>query len=152
RHSSHVAVRIGTKVYLIGGWDSTPKTAGDTDGRFHPEIDVFDLATSTCSTAPERLPDPLRRAFSASVVGDSVVLAGGIAQGGHVRLLANVTRFDPARGTFTDLAALPFPTFAPALGEQQGSLYLFGGMTGSANDYRYVDHIYRLPPGDGAGW
>jgi hypothetical protein len=50
--SSNVAAKLGSTVYLIGGWDSTPQSAGDKEGRFHPEIDVFDLRRDSGHLSP----------------------------------------------------------------------------------------------------
>lgn len=146
KRSSHVAIKMGNLVYLIGGWDSTPKHAGDVDGRFHPEIDVFDLTTHQTTTLQAVLPNPLRRAFSATQRDDKIILAGGIGVGGRkFALLDNVTSFDPKTETFADLPRLPFPTFAPALGTLGNAVYVFGGMQKTGDrDYRYVNHIFKL--------
>lgn len=144
--SSNVAVRKGDLVYLIGGWDSTPRHSGDVDGVFHKEIDVFDLKTGKCTTLDAQLPDPLRRAFSGCLLGDRIILAGGIGVGGRrFALLDKVTAFDPESGRFEELPPLPFPTFAPALGALGDQLIVMGGMfRTSPQEYRYVNHIFRL--------
>ncbi|MEZ4749232.1 MAG: kelch repeat-containing protein [Bdellovibrionota bacterium] len=144
--SSNIVAVLDDKAYLIGGWDSTPKQAGDLEGRFHREIDVFDLKTETVSTLDYGIPDPLRRAFSAEVLGDEILLIGGLGQGAsHFELLDQVTAFNPKTGKWRELAKLPFATFAPAAGILDGELYVFGGMfkTGPLN-YVYVNHAYRL--------
>lgn len=41
---------------------------------------MFDLKTRRVSTSPHLLPDPLRRAMSELVVGDRVLLVGGLGQ------------------------------------------------------------------------
>ncbi|MCB0406304.1 MAG: PD40 domain-containing protein [Bdellovibrionales bacterium] len=144
--SSNIVAVVDDKAYLIGGWDSTPKSAGDLEGRFHREIDVFDLKTETASTLEYGIPDPLRRAFSAEVLGDEILLIGGIGQGAsHFDLLDHVTAFNPKTGKWRELAKLPFATFAPAAGILDGELFVFGGMfkTGPLS-YVYVNHAYRL--------
>lgn len=144
--SSNIVAVLDDKAYLIGGWDSTPKQAGDLEGRFHREIDVFDLKTETVSTLDYGIPDPLRRAFSAEVLGDEILLIGGLGQGAsHFELLDHVTAFNPKTGKWRELAKLPFATFAPAAGIIGGELFVFGGMfkTGPLN-YVYVNHAYRL--------
>lgn len=143
--SSNAAVVVGTKVYLIGGWDSTPKSKGDLDGTFHREIDVFDLATETMSVSPYQLPAPLRRAFTGVERDGKIVLIGGIGEGAsHFQLLDLVTEFDPATGTFTDLPKLPFATFAPAAGVISGAIFVFGGGMITNSDFTYVDDIFAL--------
>ena len=142
--SSNVVAQVGTKVYLIGGWDSTPPAVGSAEGQFHEEIDMFDLETEQVSTLEVKLPAPKRRALSAVVKGDEVILIGGLGQGAsHFDLLDQVTAFNTKASTFRELAKLPFPTFAPAAGIIGNELYVFGGMfkTGPM-DFIYVNHVY----------
>lgn len=144
--SSNVVVKVGNKAYLIGGWDSTPKTPGDLEGTFHREIDIFDFDTNTISVAPFTLPDPLRRAFTAVNYNDKIILVGGIGVGAsHFDLLNNVTEIDPINGTSRELKAMPFATFAPAAGVLGKELFVFGGMFKlGPMEYNYVPHIYSL--------
>ena len=145
--SSNAVVTVGDKVYLIGGWDSTPKSKGDADGEFHREIDVFDFTTETMTVSPFTLPDPLRRAFTGVERDGKIVLIGGIGKGAHhFQLMDSVTQFDPISGVFTELPKLPFPTFAPAAGVLNGSIYVFGGgaFSNGGAEFYYVDHIFAL--------
>ena len=144
RRSSNVVGKVGSKIYLIGGWDSTPKHDGDYDGRFHPEIDVFDCATMSFSTLNKPIAEPLRRAFSAVVDGDRILLVGGLGQGAtHFELLDEVTAFYPTEDRFEELPKLPFPTFAPAAGILGDQMYVFGGMFKTGQyEYRYVNSVY----------
>jgi hypothetical protein len=149
--SSNVVGVVDGKAYLIGGWDATPQHDGDLEGRFHRAIDVFDLATGTCSVSPHPLPDPLRRALSGITVGDRILLVGGLGQGAsHFELMDRVTAYQPATGKFEEWTPLPFPTFAPAVGMAEGQLMVFGGMfrTGP-RAYDYVNHVFALPRPDG---
>lgn len=142
--SSNVAVTIGDKVYLIGGWDSTPKKHNDYEGTFHSFIDVFDLKSETISMAPFNMPAPLRRAFTGIDYNNQILLVGGLGVGAsHFELVSNVTLLDPATGLSTELPKLPFATFAPAAETIGNELFVFGGMfkTGEMN-YEYVSHIY----------
>lgn len=144
--SSNVVAQIGTKAYLIGGWDSTPKFKGDTAGRFHPEIDVFDLESETVTTLQARLPQPLRRALSAVVHEKKILLLGGIQEGAsQVNLVDNMTSFDTETGNWQEWPALPFATFAPGAGILGDTIFLIGGMqiypTGG---FQYLNHLYRL--------
>ncbi|MBD64835.1 MAG: hypothetical protein CME62_06490 [Halobacteriovoraceae bacterium] len=141
--SSNAAVKIGSKVYLIGGWDATPKFDNDIDGTFHDEIDVFNLKTETWSTMNAKLPLK-RRAFSAFEKEGKIYLLGGISESGsHFSLLDNFTEFDPQTETFKELTPLPFATFAPATGSIGHHAYVFGGMFKTGEwDYDYISHIY----------
>jgi N-acetylneuraminic acid mutarotase len=146
--SSNVVAQVGTKVYLVAGWDSTPTAKGDENGTFHDTIDVFDLTTEKLSTLDAKLPNPLRRALSGAVWQDKILLVGGLGQGlagAHAALLDNVTLFDPASERFQDLPPLPFPTFAPAAGILGDRLFVFGGFTNAESpDGDYVGHIYTM--------
>ncbi|PIP89659.1 MAG: hypothetical protein COW01_04535 [Bdellovibrionales bacterium CG12_big_fil_rev_8_21_14_0_65_38_15] len=145
RRSSNVVVQIGLKVYLIGGWDATPKFDNDIDGTFHDQIDVFDLVTLKWATLETKLPKK-RRAFSGFSKDGVIYLVGGISQGGsHFSLSDDFTKFNPQTGEFSDMPKLPFGTFAPAAGSIGNKAFMFGGMfkTGTFN-YEYVPHIYQF--------
>ncbi|MBC7712311.1 MAG: PD40 domain-containing protein, partial [Rhizobacter sp.] len=142
--SSNVAVTVGDKVYLVGGWDSTPKHDNDLEGTFQSAIEVFDLNTETVSIAPYSMPNPLRRAFTGLEYKGKILLVGGLGVGSsHFELISKVTMLDPITGAITELPELPFGTFAPAAETIGNELFVFGGMfkTGDMN-YEYVSHIY----------
>ncbi len=149
--SSNIVAKVGTKVYLIAGWNGTPKFANDADGVFHRSIEVFDTETEKVSLAPFETPLPLRRALSGYVEGDEVILFGGISEGAdHFSLIDNVTALNVKTGESRELAKLPFATFAPAAASLNGDLYVFGGMfrlkatPPEKDEFFYVNHIYRL--------
>jgi N-acetylneuraminic acid mutarotase/Tol biopolymer transport system component len=144
--SSNVAVEIEGKVYLAGGWNSTPKFENDLDGIFLDTVEVFDLKTQKIEIANYKLPSPLRRALTGIEHDGKIVLVGGLGQGAsHFELLNNVTSIDPNDGKVKELTPLPFATFAPAAEILNNHLYVFGGMfkTGEMN-YEYVSHIYGM--------
>lgn len=144
--SSNVAVLIEGKVYLAGGWDSTPKFPNDLDGKFLDAIEVFDLKTQKVELANFKLPSPLRRALTGIELDGKMILIGGLGQGAsHFELINNVTAINPVDGYVQEMSPLPFPTFAPAAEVLNNHLYVFGGMykTGAMN-YEYVSHIYGL--------
>ncbi len=148
RRSSNVAVQVEGKVFLIGGWDSTPKFDGDKEGRFHSEIDVFDLVSETINIATVTLSAPKRRAFSATVHEDKIYLLGGITEGAsHFDWLDHVTVLDTSTMTFREEAKLPYATFAPGAGFIKDKLFFIGGMVlknASTFDLDYVDDIYQF--------
>jgi hypothetical protein len=151
--SSNVVAVLDGKAYLIGGWDATPRSPGDAEGRFHPEVDVFDLDSGRVWTSPHRIPDPLRRALSAVVAGSEVLLVGGLGEGStHFELIDRVTAFDPVNGRSREWPPLPFATFAPAVAGTADGLMVFGGMLRTGpRDYRYVNHVFSLP-GERTRW
>lgn len=143
--SSYVLGEVDGKIYLLGGWDSTPQHPNDAEGRFQRSIEMFDLNTEEVSTLAVTLPDPLRRGLSAVTVGDEIWMIGGISVGSsHFDLLDRVTAFNPKTMSFRELPRLPFATFAPTAGVAGGSLFLFGGMFKTSDmDYRYVNHVFE---------
>jgi len=143
--SSNVVAKVGTKVYLIGGWNSTPKSEDDYDGRFFDEIEVFDLETNTSSIIETKL-NMKRRALSGVVKGNEIILVGGIGEGAsHFDLMDKVTAFDTESLQWRELPKLPFATFAPAAGLLGNELFVFGGMHKlGPMEYDYVDSIYSI--------
>ena len=144
--SSNASVTINEKVYLIGGWNSTPKFNNDADGVFHDVIETFDLKSEKIEIAPFKMPRPVRRAFTGVEHNGKILLVGGLGEGAsHFELLNRVTEIDPATGLSQELTPLPFATFAPAAGMIGNELMVFGGMfkTGPMS-YEYVSHIYSL--------
>lgn len=144
--SSNVAVTIDGKVYLVGGWDSTPKFANDLDGKFHDTIEIFDLKSQKIEIASYKLALPLRRALTGIELKGKIILVGGLGVGAsHFELLNNVTSINPVDGSSQELTEMPFATFAPAAEILNNELLVFGGMfkTGPMN-YEYVAHVYAL--------
>jgi N-acetylneuraminic acid mutarotase len=144
--SSNAAITIGTKVFLVGGWNSTPKFENDADGVFHKSIEIFDLTSEKSEIAPFEIPHPVRRAFTGFNLNNELVLIGGLGEGAsHFELLKKVTVINPETGLSRELPELPFATFAPAAEFIGNELFVFGGMfkTGPMN-YEYVSHIYAM--------
>ncbi len=144
--SSNAAITVGTRVYLVGGWNSTPKFDNDADGIFHKTIEVFDLITEKIELAPFEIPSPVRRAFTGFNLNNELALIGGLGEGAsHFELIKNVTIINPETGISRELPELPFATFAPAAEVIGDELMVFGGMlkTGPMN-YEYVSHIYAM--------
>jgi Tol biopolymer transport system component len=144
--SSNVAVTVGDKVFLAGGWDSTPKFENDYDGKFLDGIEIFDLKSEKLELASYKLPLPLRRALTGIAYQGKIVLVGGLGVGAsHFELLNHVTAINPVDGSSHEMVPLPFATFAPAAEILNNELFVFGGMfkTGEMA-YEYVSHIYAL--------
>jgi N-acetylneuraminic acid mutarotase len=102
------------------------------------------METEESTTLDIRLPLK-RRAFSGVVKNEKIYLVGGISEGGsHFALLDNVTELNSKNMEFTELAPLPYGTFAPAVGVINDSLFVFGGMLKMGKwEYDYVGHIYQ---------
>lgn len=143
--SSNVVILIEDKAYIVGGWDATPKSINDFEGKFHTEIEIFDFKTLKSTLAPYKLQQK-RRALTGLKYQNKILLIGGLGEGAtHFELQDKVTMIDPLTGEHRELAQLPFATFAPAAEIIGDELYVFGGMyqTGPSH-YEYVSHIYGM--------
>lgn len=147
--SSNAVVQVGRKVYLVGGWNSTPKHENDYEGDFLKSIEVMDLDTGSIERADYEIPAPTRRAFTAIEKDGEIIMLGGLGEGAtHFEMLDKVTALNPETGESRELPPLPFPTFAPGAGKIGDTLYLFGGLVREGEEgYNYVDTIYKLEPG-----
>lgn len=144
--SSNAAITIQGKVYLVGGWNSTPKFNNDLEGTFLSDIEIFDFATEKVELASFKIPLPLRRAFTGINYNDKILLIGGLGVGSsHFELISNVTAINPLDGSVQELAPLPFATFAPAAEILNNELFVFGGMFKMGPmAYEYVAHVYGM--------
>ncbi len=145
RRSSNVVIKLGSKVYLFGGWDATPMSDGDKNGTFHDEVDIFDLKSHKWTTLAVKLPKK-RRAFSGFEREGKIYLVGGISEGGdHFTLSDDFTQFDPTTNTFKEFPKLPYGNFAPATSSIGDQAFMFGGMFKTGEfAYEYVPHIYHF--------
>jgi len=147
RRSSYVCASLGTKTYLIGGWDATPSELGDIRGRFVKPIDVFDVVNERfLPSCLEFQVLRLRRAFSATIYRGKLVVAGGLGTEGFMSsdLLADVLAYEPPsaecdpdpnapagrylQGSWTQLPFLSTPLFSPGVGVRSADLLIAGGV------------------------
>jgi len=146
--SSNAVAKVGNTVYLLGGWNSTPKFKNDKEGLFLESIDGFNLESETAFVSEFKIPQPLRRAMTAVVVKNEIYLLGGIGEGAsHFEWVDNVTALNPKTKKWRELPPLPFATFAPGVGQIDGDLYLVGGMilkNSATYDLNYVDDVYKF--------
>ena len=82
--SSHAAARVGSTVYVVGGWTLT----GEPRGPFNEHVYALDLSAPDRGWQTLKAPDA-RRGAAAAAVGDSLVIVGGMsAQGKQLREVA----------------------------------------------------------------
>lgn len=99
--SSHDAVVIDGKIYVVGGWTLN----GDGEGKWLNTAWVFDLCQSSGEWQPLPSPPFLRRALATAEWNGKLVVLGGIDEDGSVS--GRVDCFDPATGQWTQLADFP---------------------------------------------
>ncbi|PPU50004.1 ring canal kelch [Xanthomonas dyei] len=123
RDHFHAAV-IDGKLYAAGGRRSAHES-GNTLAQTIPEVDIYDIQRGTWSVAPAAL--PTQRAGTAAIVRNGQLLIIGGESMRQVKAHGEVEAYDPARSTWTALAALPqgrHGTQAAAVGDD---LYIVAG-------------------------
>ena len=131
--SSHDAVVVGDKLFVVGGWTlngAKPSTWLDT-------VDILDLSNPKSTWVSVKQPFQ-RRALSAFVLGGKIHVVGGLTAKGTTK---KVDVFDPVKGTWSEgqeLVGTGNVGFSVASCVAGGEAFLSG------NDGK----VYRL---DGAG-
>ena len=131
--SSHDAVVVGDKLYVVGGWTlngAKPSTWLDT-------VDVLDLGSPKPTWASVKQPFQ-RRALSAFVLGGKIHIVGGLTAKGTTK---KVDVFDPSKGIWSEGPEL---VGTGNIGFSVASCVVGGSAFLSGNDGK----VYRL---DGAG-
>jgi N-acetylneuraminic acid mutarotase len=113
--SSHAAVSLGDKLYVLGGWTLTGERK---QGEFASQGFVFDLESQRWSA----LPQPFRqRALAAAVLDGKLVALGGMDDKSQTSRAVHV--FDPAQGSWSRAADLPGDGFGIAATSSGDTLY-----------------------------
>lgn len=121
--SSHNAVVIGDRLYVVGGW----RLEGKSPGTWEQDALVYDF--SKPESGWQKLPKPKfkRRALAAGVWNDRLVVIGGINEKGKVSTRTNV--FDPQSNTWSNGPKLPgsgIAGFGVSAWSIDGDLYACG--------------------------
>jgi hypothetical protein len=121
--SSHNAVVIGDKLYIVGGW----QLAGEPPGTWQPAALAYDFAKPQAGW--RELPEPpfKRRALAASHWQGKLVALGGMDVEGDISL--RVDLFDPTTGEWTQGPELPgdgMAGFGISACNLDGELYVSG--------------------------
>jgi hypothetical protein len=121
--SSHNAVVIGERLYVVGGWH----LAGESPGTWQPAALVYDFARPQAGW--QELPEPpfQRRALAVSHWKGKVVALGGMDAESEVS--QRVDFFDPETGTWSQGPSLPgdgMAGFGISACNLDGKLYVSG--------------------------
>jgi N-acetylneuraminic acid mutarotase len=138
--STHDAVVMGDKIYVIGGWSM--QGGGSENAEFLEDALVFDLG---CNNGQwEKLPAPpfRRRALAVAAISGHIYALGGLNDQGKV--VKSVETYDPRTKVWSKGPDLP-------VGERQG----FGSSAFAVENQLYISGIdglvYRLNK-SGAHW
>jgi len=118
------ATVIGDKMYLAGGRLSSAKT-GDTFKLSVGEVDVYDFASGTWSTADAKIPTERAGSFSVAWKGRVLVLGG--ESGGQQEAHAEVEAFDPKTGEWELLPELRQGRHGTGVAVADGKLWVAAG-------------------------
>lgn len=124
--SSHNAVVMDGRIYVVGGWT----LSGDDGGDWQRGAIVFDLADP--SSGWQALPEPplRRRALAVSHVDGKLVALSGMTEDQEITQAISI--YDPTTGSWTEgpsFPGKPFYGFGLAAWNESGRLYA-GGMEG----------------------
>lgn len=135
--SSHDVVAVGSRLYVVGGWDMR----GGSKSEWADTAAVLDLGEAT--PAWRTIPQPFkRRALIAAAAGERLYVIGGIDHADKVQSTVNV--LDTTTGAWSEGPALPkgpINGFSPAAAVHAGRLYVSVGDGG----------LHRLSV-DGIAW
>lgn len=101
--SSHDAVVIGDKLYVIGGWT----LAGESKGKWLDTAWSFDLTNPKGKWEPVATPTFKRRALAAAQWNDRLVAIGGMDDDGDGKISRSVYGLDLGSGEWRELPKLP---------------------------------------------
>ena len=134
--SSHDVVAVGTRLFVLGGWNMMP----EMPPQWHRSIYVMDVADK--NPRWESIPQPFhRRALMAAAVDGKIYVVGGFNE--RNRPSRRVEVFDTRTNKWYEGPDIPgdaFNGFAPALGIHQRRVFL------SVGD----GTLYRLASDEGA--
>ena len=115
--SDLAAVAHGNEIYVFGG--CTGSLAAVID-----DVDVYDVASDTWSTAPADLPTPRSSMYGAGARGGTVYVVGG--QAGGVQLATNEA-YKIAADNWNTATPMPSPRAEMGLASHGGRIYTVGG-------------------------
>jgi Kelch motif len=133
--SDHVAARVGTTTYVLGGYDGTGIVP-----------DVLATTNGTTFTKVGSLPVPVRYP-AVAVVGKAIYLFGGVSNSQAGVDTSAVQRLDVASGAIDTVATLPTSLSHASAIVLAGQVFVLGGYV---DNTKLSDQILRFDPSTGA--
>jgi N-acetylneuraminic acid mutarotase len=121
--SSHNAVVIGDRLYVVGGW----RLEGKSPGTWEPDTLVYDFSKPDAGWQKLPLPDFKRRALAAGIWKDKLFALGGMDESSKPSM--RVDFFDPQSGKWAEGPKLPgagMAGFGASAWNLDGNLYVCG--------------------------
>lgn len=130
RHHVHAAV-VNDKLYVLGGLKALSFTADGDSWVYDPGLDAWSPVAS--------MPAGTERGGGVvGVVGDEIVVAGGLRQGA----VPDTSAYDVVQNTWRSLAPLPEPLDHLAGGAVDGMVYALGGRDTGIEDLSGDVYVY----------
>jgi N-acetylneuraminic acid mutarotase len=132
--SSHAAARVGSTVYVVGGWTLT----GDPRGPFNDQVYSLDLSATERGWQAMQAP-AARRGAAVAAAGDSLVVFGGMSQ--DSKQLREVAVYDTRAKRWSAAPEYPEEAFGGSLASAED-----GSVVGSASSGK----LFSWKPGQKA--
>lgn len=136
--SSHDAAILGSRIYVVGGW----QLSGGGDGDWHDTAYVCDLADKELTWKPIAKPPFFRRALAVAAYQGKIYVLGGMDDNNDAT--TQVSIYDPASNAWSTGPALPgsgFDGFGTSAWGNERGLFCTNGSGG----------LYQLAA-DGSQW
>ena len=133
RRCSAMAVTLGTKIYVLGGWancDSNSPT-GNTS--------IYDPATNSWTSGAPMI-NPRGDSVAEALNGKIYVTSGGNSYGGG--MISQTDIYDPVSDTWSSGTPIPLPVRNAASAAVGGKLYVISGLDQIPNTLRPDVQVY----------
>ena len=117
--SSGVAVSVGNKIYVIGGYNNVDKTLN--------KVQIYDPSSDAWLTEGVPMPPPVKADFGASVYNNKVYIVGGDSAVEGSAPINKVRVYDPVADSWNEATPFTHSVAKCAVGIDQNRIIVTGG-------------------------